>query len=266
MVMKDTPKAYPEKSSSKISTRGKKELPDCCKPKKEYKGKSPLMGIMYGIIPHIGCILFIVASILGVTVLMKFFRPLLMNRNIFYYLIVISIGFATLSSLIYLKKNKMLSFEGIKKKKGYLTVMYGSTVGINVVLFFLVFPFMANITGGVVDATGFSSMQIKVDIPCPGHAPLISNELKTINGVGGSEYSFPNNFEVYYDPSLTSEGEILSLEVFDEYPAIILGDTGKLKEYSPQQTPASAGSCGGGCGGTGSCGGGCGSPTCSYNE
>ena len=245
-----------------------KDLPDCCKPKKEYKGNNPLMGIMYGVIPHIGCILFIVASVLGVTVLMRFFRPLLMNRNIFYYLIGISVGFAALSSIIYLKKNKLLSWEGIKKKKGYLAIMFGSTVGINIVLFFLVFPFMANITGGVVNAASFSTLDISVDIPCPGHAPLISNELKTIEGVAGSEYSFPNDFEVYYDPSLTSEEEILSLDVFDEYPAIILGDGGEVTEYSPQiqQTSAPRSSCGGGCGGTGSCGGKCGSPTCSYNK
>jgi hypothetical protein len=207
-----------------------KELPDCCKPKKEYKGKNSLVGLAYGIIPHIGCIIFIVASILGVTVLMNFFKPLLLNRNIFYYLIAISIGFATLSSFIYLKKNKLLSIGGIKNKKKYLMIMYGSTVGINLILFFLIFPFMANITGGVVNASGFSLMQIQVDIPCPGHAPLISNELKTIDGVEGSEYSFPNNFVVYYNPSLTFEEEILSLEIFDEYPATIVEENKLMEE------------------------------------
>jgi len=168
-----------------------KELPDCCKPKKEYKGKSLFKGIMYGLLPHTGCILFIIASILGATVLMQFFRPLLMNRYIFHYLILLSIGFATLSSLIYLKRNKLLSWRGIKKKKGYLTIMYGSTIGINLVLFFLVFPFLASssITGSVIESEipGASILRISVDIPCPGHAPLISNEVKTIQGVLGSE-------------------------------------------------------------------------------
>jgi len=246
----------------------KKELPDCCKPKKEYKGKNPLMGIAYGIIPHIGCILFIVAAVLGATVLMQFFRPLLMHRYIFHYLILISIGFATLASFLYLRKNKLLSWKGIKKKRGYLTIMYGTTVGINLILFMFIFPFLANITGGVVGAEGFSSMEIKVNIPCPGHAPLIASELKTIGGVEGSDYSFPNNFLVYYDSSLTSEKEILSLEVFEEYPAKIIGEkiTGSaIKEYTPQQTQSS-GSCSGGCGGAGTCGGGCGSPSCSYNQ
>ena len=108
-----------------------------------------------------------------------------------------------------------------------------------------------------------SQSSISVDIPCPGHAPLISNEVKTIPGVKGSEYSFPNNFEVYYDSSQTSEGEILALEVFDEYPATKLNQ--KVNEVSANAY-SSGGTCGGGCGGTSSCGGSCGSPTCSYSS
>ena len=53
------------------------EKQSCCREKKEYKGNNPLMGLAYGIIPHIGCILFVVAAILGSTVLLQFFRPLL---------------------------------------------------------------------------------------------------------------------------------------------------------------------------------------------
>lgn len=247
--------------------KNKKDLPDCCKPRKEYKGKSVLKGIAYGIIPHIGCIAFIIAAVLGATILMQFFKPLLMNRNIFYYLILISIGFATLSSIFYLRKNACLSWEGIKRKKGYLSIMYGSTVGINILLFFLIFPFVAGITGNVsaAEMTGASLLSISVDIPCPGHAPLISSELKTIDGVKGSDYGFPNKFDVYYDPSITSEQDILSLDVFDEYPASIVGDS-QVKEVESKTSDVSAGSCSGGCGGTGSCGGGCGSPSCDYNS
>jgi len=58
----------------------KKELPDCCTPKKKYKGKNPLMGIVYGIVPHIGCILFILAAVLGATVLNQCFKPPLKNK------------------------------------------------------------------------------------------------------------------------------------------------------------------------------------------
>ena len=191
----------------------KKGLPDCCKPRKKYEGKNPLTGMAYGIIPHIGCIMFIIGVVLGTTILTQFFRPFLMNKYIFHYLILISIGFATFSSFLYLKKNKALSWQGIKNKKGYLSIMYGSTLGINLILFFLVFPFLANIIGGVsaVEISTSSLLGISVDIPCPGHAPLISNEVKTIEGVKGSEYSFPNKFDIYYDSYKTNEKEILSL-------------------------------------------------------
>jgi len=245
-----------------------KDLPSCCPPKKDKKAKNIWQGIMYGTIPHIGCIMFIIGSILGVTVLMQFFRPLLMNKYFFHYLVLISIGFATLSSLLYLKKTKNLSVKGIKKKKSYLFGMYGSTIGINLVLFLLIFPYMANITGNVsaAEISDLSMLKISVDIPCPGHAPLISNEVKTIEGVKGSKYSFPNDFEVYYDSSLTDKEEILLLEVFEEYPAEILGED--LVDYSKVETNSvstNVGSCSGGCGGPGTCGGSCGSPYCSYN-
>ncbi|MBU1136689.1 MAG: hypothetical protein KJ559_04230 [Nanoarchaeota archaeon] len=243
-------------------------LSDCCKQKKEYKGNNPLMGIAYGLIPHTGCIMFIIATILSSTILIQFFRPLLMNRYIFHYLILISVGFATISSFLYLRKNKSLSLEGIKRKKRYLSIMYGSTVGINLILFIFVFPYIANITGNVsaAEITGASVLSIAVDIPCPGHAPLISNEVKTINGVKGSEYSFPNKFEVYYDASQTSKNEILSLEVFDEYPANVLDEKKNSDYSSSSETEYSKGSCSGGCGGPGTCGGSCGSPTCNYNR
>ncbi|MCX6799478.1 MAG: heavy-metal-associated domain-containing protein, partial [Candidatus Diapherotrites archaeon] len=43
-------------------------------------GKTTLwQGIMYGLVPHIGCIGFIGASILGATVAVEFFKPLLLN-------------------------------------------------------------------------------------------------------------------------------------------------------------------------------------------
>ena len=93
-------------------------------------------GIFYGLVPHIGCIAFLLGSVVGVAFLMNTFRPLLMNRYIFHFLIVLSLIFATFSSLVYLKKNDLLSFSGIKYKWKYLTTMYGFTIGINLLLFF----------------------------------------------------------------------------------------------------------------------------------
>jgi copper chaperone CopZ len=258
-------KNEPEISDSKKEKQA--EL-SCCGAKPREKPKSFWQGIAYGLIPHIGCIAFIIGSILGVTVLMQFFKPLLMNRNFFYILILISLMFATISSMVYLNKNGFLSWTGIRRKWKYLATMYGSTIGINLVLFMLIFPLLANVsvvsaepTGNVIGAIGDSSnlasIKLKVDIPCPGHAPLISNELKTINGVAGIQFSFPNNFDVTYDPAKTSKQEILSLDVFNEYKASVLEESATATQLVTQQDnnqPPAAGECGcgGGCGGQGS--------------
>ncbi len=225
-----------------------------------------LQGVGYALLPHTGCIAFIIGSILGVTFLMQFFRPLLMNRWFFHILIAISIGFATLSSAMYLRKQGLLSLPGIRRKWQYLSTMYGSTIGINLVLFLLVFPLLANVqvvsaTGAAVAAGGVqdlgdSILSMSVDIPCPGHAPLISEELKTVQGVRAVTFSFPNVFDVSYDSSETTEAQMLSLEVFDEYPATVISDgtasAGDLQEVSANAPSAGDyGVCDGSCG----CGG-----------
>ncbi|MFW5852655.1 MAG: heavy-metal-associated domain-containing protein [Nanoarchaeota archaeon] len=215
-------------------------------------------GLVYGLIPHTGCIAFIVASVLGVTVLMNLFRPLLMDRNIFYYLIGLSVVFATVSSALYLRKNGLLSRDGIAKKWKYLSTMYGTTVGINIVLFFLVFPLVADASTGNAELSGdYSSFSMSVDIPCPGHAPLITNELKSVDGVLDVKYSFPNNFEVFFD-SRTTNNDILSIEVFEAYKPTLTSSlsTESTVELSGSDTPKGCGfqgtTCDGGC--TGSCG------------
>lgn len=236
-----------------------------------------LEGIAYGLIPHIGCIAFIIGSVLGVTILMEFFRPILMNRYFFHILILVSFVFATISCIIYLKKNGLFSMKGVKRKWKYIGTMYGSTIGINLILIMLVFPMLANvsinptITGAMlaVDKRNIALVRISVDIPCPGHAPLITSEVQKIDGILKTEYFFPNNFEVQYDATKTTLEEILNLEVFLEYPATIIktqnaGATIELQEENNTQNKIE--SCLGGCGGTQSCGGGCGSPTCSLNN
>ena len=241
---------------------------ECCEnknnepPKKGEKKKGIWNGVLFGAIPHLGCIMFIIASILGATVLMNFFKPLLMNRYFFYWLFAISFVFATFFAILYLRKNKMLSLEGIKKKKGYLTTMYGFTIAINILLFLVIFPLMANIsfTGAAVSSTDNSALNnllLQVSIPCSGHAPLITQELKTIQGVGDVKFSLPNKFSVTYD-SQTNKNEILSLAVFKEYPAKVLSEETN-KQYSQlsattEKVQTSSSSRGGCCGGSGSCG------------
>jgi copper chaperone CopZ len=189
-------------------------------------------GIIYGLIPHIGCIAFIVGSVLGVTVLTQFFRPLLLNPYFFDILIALSLGFATLSSILYLRRNGLLTTVGAKRKWKYLSTMYGSTVGINLLLFLVIFPLLANVslaspTGNFIAGvnSSLSTLKLQVDIPCSGHATLISGDLKTVNGVLGIQFSLPNVFEVTYDSSKTSKQQILALDVFKTYKATALSES-----------------------------------------
>lgn len=210
------------------NNKEQENLPACCQTNDKKDNKGLMQGLLYGTIPHIGCIAFIIGSILGVTILMQVFKPLLMNKFFFYYLILISLGFATLSSFLYLRKRNCCSKQGIKQNKNYLMIMYGTTIGINILFFFILFPYMANINNGVsaqeINNLSLSNLKIQVDIPCPGHAPLISNELKTINGVKGTEFSFPNNFLIYYDSKITNKDKILELEIFKEFKAKVLDE------------------------------------------
>ena len=63
-----------------------KEIPKCCKEAedKNDKKKGVLMGIVYGLIPHAGCLAFILFSIIGLTAFASVFKPLLSNSYLFY--------------------------------------------------------------------------------------------------------------------------------------------------------------------------------------
>jgi copper ion binding protein len=205
----------------------------------EKSKNSLLQGIVYGLVPHTGCIAFIVASIVGATTAMNVFKPLLMNPYFFHILIVISLVFATVSSVVYLRKNRILSLPGVKRKWRYLSVMYSSTVGINLLFFMVIFPLLANVSAAQSTGISFggtiSSVTLQVDIPCPGHAPLISEELKTIQGISGIQFQFPNIFEVKYDHTETSKEEMLSLDVFSVYKAAVINELSyQMVEY-PQK-------------------------------
>lgn len=248
---------------------------------KSKKERGILTGLIYGLVPHIGCIAFIVFSILGVTFVTSIFRPLLLNPYFFHILVGLSIVFATISAVIYLKKNKILFFAGIKRKWKYLLTLYGTTVGINLLLFMVIFPVVANLNSGVSLITAISAafgrgeeltlsesgslVTLQVNIPCPGHAPLIIGELKTISGVEAVKFKFPNLFDVGYNPERTSKEQILSLDVFNIYKATIIneqrGQQGNVVKQTVNNTEASqplTGGCAVGCGGLGGgCGCGC---------
>lgn len=204
------------------------------------KKTSMKQGIVYGLVPHIGCIAFIIGSVLGVTVLTQFFRPLLLNPYFFDYLVALSLGFATLSSVLYLRRNGLLSTAGAKRKWKYLSTMYGSTIGINLLLFLVIFPLLANVsfatpTGDLLALSSngnLASLKLQVDIPCSGHATLISGDLKAIDGVVGVQFGLPNIFEVSYDPSKTSEQQIIALDVFKTYKATVLSESSNQNQLN----------------------------------
>lgn len=121
------------------------------------------------------------------------------------------------------------SLEGIKRKWKYLSTLYGTTVFTNLLLFMLIFPIVANLNSGSLITGSFagaeSSITLQVNIPCPGHAPLITEELKKIDGVISVKFRFPNLFDVSYIPTRTSKQQILSLDVLNTYKAAITDET-----------------------------------------
>jgi copper chaperone CopZ len=220
----------------------------CCqtaaKENKTKESKGIGFGLLYGLVPHVGCIAFIVFTVLGVTTATALFKPLLLNPYFFYILIALSLGFATVSALVYLNKHGILGFhqgsdgrvltlslEGIRGKWKYLTTLFGTTIATNLLLFMVIFPLLANINTVPVAAASaqavgnLNSIKLQVDIPCSGHAPLISDELKKVSGVTNVKFDFPNYFEVSYDSTKTSKQQILSLDVFNTYKASVVSES-----------------------------------------
>ena len=181
---------------------------------------------MFGLIPHLGCIGFMLAAIFGASTVMTIFRPLLLHASLFPILIVISFGFATISALLHLKLGGHFNLAGIKQRWRYLSVLYISTMFSNLILFLVVFPYAANAVDRNHQSNNTFALQttqsvlhLKTDIPCSGHASLVTDELNQVNGINSVEFVFPDTFLVRYDPHSISESQILSLEIFRTFPA-----------------------------------------------
>ena len=199
----------------------------CCQPIKQKEPLGFLPGLLYGLLPHTFCIAFVVFSIIGSTIATTVFRRFLFVPYLFQILIGISFAFATISAIFYLKRKNCLSLIGIKTNKTYLSVLYGLTVGVNLLFFMVIFPLATNIKSKnasvVLSAqTKTSFVSLRVAIPCSGHAPLISQELQKIPGVVEVKFRLPNLFDIKFDQNRTSLEEILGLEVFQTYKANIV--------------------------------------------
>lgn len=200
------------------------ETKSCCQPNIQRKDGIK-KGILYGILPHSFCITFILFSVIGATIATTFLKKLLLLPFFFPILIGFSFFFAAISAAIYLQKLKMLNISGIKARWKYLSILFGTTIAVNLLFFFVIFPFVANIGSGSVKASSvsanLSSVVLRVQIPCSGHAPLISGEIKKLSGIKSVNFSAPNRFLINYDPKLITPENILSSDIFKSFPANI---------------------------------------------
>ncbi len=213
--------------------------PACCRPVQEREGRGFLWGLFYGLVPHTFCILFIVLSVVGATAATAFVQRVLYVPYLFEIVIALSVGFAVLSAVFYLRRNGSLSWQGARRRGRYLAIMFGTTLAVNLLFFWVVFPALANLDlsertvsastrplsaiGAVAEsAPALSTVTLQVSIPCPGHAPLILSALREAAGVRSARYENPNLFLVGYDPSEASVETILARPVFEAFPAAVL--------------------------------------------
>lgn len=190
---------------------------ECCGKNKSDKGF--LKGVFYGIIPHSVCIGFILFSIIGSVSIAGIFKKIMMIPYFIQGLIALSIVMATISAVIYLKRNNCLCGSGIKNKWKYLTILYGLTIFTNIFMFSYVLPALANINSNSanVSSENLANLSLAVQIPCSGHAPLIIDELKKDSGVKNVIFQNPDTFNVSYDPNQTSPDKIENLDIFKTY-------------------------------------------------
>lgn len=194
-------------------------MKNCC----EKKGIQ--RGIWLGILPHSFCIAFIVFSLIGSTLAASLFKKYLLTPYFFEMLVALSFVFATISAVIYLKKQERLSVRGVRENWGYLGILFGTTVTVNLLLFLVVFPLTTNFSRPNLKEErtgGTQKITLQVDLPCSGHAPLVGDEFKKTLGITDFRFSLPNVFWVEYNPSLISVDQILSLPVFGSFKARVV--------------------------------------------
>jgi hypothetical protein len=206
-----------------MENKQKENIPECCR-QNTGKNNGFWQGVFFGLIPHSFCLAFLLFSILGVTVMSAFFQKFLLIPHFFEFLLGFSILAACFSSIYYLKRLNLLSITGIKQKKQYLIILFVTTIGINFLFLKVIFPQLANIqirSAQSQTSTQANMVVISTQIPCSGHAPLISGELLKINGVTKVFYNKQGNFEVSFNSSITNPEQILNASIFQTYPAKI---------------------------------------------
>jgi len=198
---------------------------ECCETKNNKNGI--FSGILFGLIPHSFCIAFVLFSIIGAVTASAFLKKLMLIPNLFLLLIIISLALATVSTIFYLRRNNCLCLSGIKNKWKYVSTLYFATISINLLMFFVVFPALANTNFQKTESKVFgqesnlSQISLTVEIPCSGHSSLIIDEIKKNCDIESVTFSMPNKFDIKYNPKEITAGQITSLEIFKIYPAKI---------------------------------------------
>lgn len=178
---------------------------NCCEGK---NGGSFKKGLLLGLLPHSFCLGFILFSLIGATTASVFLRRFLLLPYFFPLLLGISFLFATLAAIL-----------SPNKSKKYLLILYGTTIVTNLLFFFVIFPLTANLK---FSHNGPVQLSLRVAIPCPGHAPLISEELQKVKGVKAVNFKFPNIFEINYERNQVSPEKILDQEIFKNFKASVI--------------------------------------------
>lgn len=194
----------------------------------EKKINSFWSGLILGLLPHSFCIAFIVLTVIGATALTGLVRNFFLIPYFFQFLVVFSLFLATVSTIIYLRRNQICSWAGAKRKWRYLLILYGTTLSVNLVMFMIILPRVVNFNLDsprvLSQNTQESNFVLAVDIPCSGHAALIIDELKKVNGVQDVFFTSPNHFSINYDPKLVTSDQLLGIEIFKTFKATTYSD------------------------------------------
>lgn len=192
-------------------------MKDCCAEDKT-KNQGLKKGLLYGLFPHTFCIAFFILSISGAVGGTAITKKFLLIPNFFLFLTFVSLLFASLAAFFYLKKKSCCHAQGIKKQWKYLTTLYLATIIMNILIAYVVLPVSANqISKQNFNNPLASTLNLSVQLPCPGHAPLIIDEIKKIDGVESVNFQLPRHFQVSYNPQKTNSTEITSLEIFKTF-------------------------------------------------
>jgi hypothetical protein len=239
-----------------------KKNKDCCNTNNKNENVNGFWsGLLYAIIPHSFCILFVVLSIIGATFATQILRQFLMLPYFMPMLIGLSLLFASISAIFYLKRINNLSWKGIVLKRNYLIILFSTTLIVNILFFNYVMPIIGGIkpinnssaqnsatqcniptevfsktpneqkndlpknksNDGIPTQTqttaNIETFDISVDLPCSGHAFLVTGDLEKLKGVESVDFYSSNKFKIKFDSNIVSKNQILAIDIFKTYKA-----------------------------------------------